>query len=101
MAALKRWQMDIFIAEEGGRTTAEARLTTDDHAIVVGRGSARVRGQDRDIPRIGDEIAVARALGDLSRHLLSVAQTDLEAIRPLKEGAIPQQVSLRVVSPRR
>ena len=100
MAAVKRWHIDIFIGEDGGRTSAEARLTTDEQAILVGRGSARVRGQDQDIPHIGDEIAVARALGDLSRHLLSVAQTDLEAIRPLQEG-IPQQVTLRVVSPRR
>jgi hypothetical protein len=32
------------------------------------------------VPEIGDEIAVARALNDLSRRLLGIAQDDVAAL---------------------
>jgi len=35
---------------------------------------------DHDVPAIGDEIAVARALNDLSRRLLGVAEDDVAAL---------------------
>jgi hypothetical protein len=55
----------------------------DNHAVsLVGRGTARANPHDRDVPEIGDEMAVGRALGDLSRNLLSVAEADITAVPP-------------------
>jgi hypothetical protein len=46
----------------------------------VGVGFARLNPTDRDVPAIGDEIAVARALSELSHRLLHVASEDVEQI---------------------
>jgi hypothetical protein len=44
---------------------------------------------DRDIPEIGDELAVARALSDLAHKLLEVTAEDIEQIT-----ATPAQLHL-------
>jgi hypothetical protein len=81
MSSVKRWSVDIFIGESDGRTTAEARLVSERRALpVVGHGVARLNPHDADIPEIGDEVAVGRALADLGKNLLDVAQSDIEDI---------------------
>jgi hypothetical protein len=80
MSAAKRWSVDIFISEHDRTTRAEARLRTNDATEVRGVGMAHRNPHDRDVPEVGDELAAARALGDLSRHLLSEAVGDIEAL---------------------
>lgn len=80
MRAVKRWSVDIFIGENDGRTYAEARLHTEIGDRLLGVGRARLSPTDGDVPEIGDEVAVARALSDLSRHLLETAAGDIEAV---------------------
>ena len=80
MTTAKHWSVDIFISEHGRETRAEARLRTGDATEVHGVGITRRNPHDRDVPEVGDELAVARALGDLSRHLLSEAVADIEAL---------------------
>ncbi len=82
MTAMKRWQVEIYVGEDEGRTYAEARLHTDLGDRLVGIGRAKLNPTDRDIPEIGDELAVARALTDLGHRLLVTAAGDLEAVTP-------------------
>jgi len=71
----KEWTIRVSIREEGDRTYAEASVvdSTPPASIGVGR-SLRLPG-DHHVAEIGDEIAVARALGDLSQRLLTAAGT--------------------------
>jgi len=47
---------------------------------LVGTGLARRNPADKDVPEIGDELAVARALSELSHRLLHVAVEDIEDV---------------------
>jgi hypothetical protein len=82
MASVKKWSVYVFIWEDDeGHTSAEARLIAENRAkAVVGRGLARLNPQDRDVPEIGDEVAVGRALSELGRSLMSTAEADIEAV---------------------
>jgi hypothetical protein len=79
MAAMKRWNVEILIGEVDNRTYAEAQLYDEIRDDLVGTGQARLRPAEPDIPEIGDEIAVARALSDLGHRLLATAADDLES----------------------
>jgi hypothetical protein len=76
----KRWMVEILIDEHDGRTRAKARLQTGDAKPITGVGFARCNPTDRDVPEIGDELATARALSDLSHRLLDAAVDDIEAV---------------------
>ena len=80
MTAMKRWRVEIMLGEDEGRTYAEARLHTEIGDHLVGVGRARLNPHDYDVPEIGDEIAVARALTDLGHRLLITATMDLEQV---------------------
>lgn len=73
------WTVDVLIGEHDGRTHAEARLHTEHNPHLVGTGDSRLHPADKDIPEIGDELAVARALSDLGHQLLVTARADIEA----------------------
>jgi hypothetical protein len=45
---------------------------------MAGAGGARRNPVDPAVPKIGDELAAARALSDLSHRLLEVAAADIE-----------------------
>ncbi|GLY70546.1 dsRBD fold-containing protein [Amycolatopsis taiwanensis] len=47
---------------------------------LVGVGDARLNPADRNVPEIGDELAVSRALSDLAHRLLDATAGDIEAI---------------------
>jgi hypothetical protein len=82
MATSKRWRVDIDLEEHpGDRTTrAEARLHTGDPDDVRGVGRSWRNPQDPEVPEIGDELAVARALADLANHLRVAAAQELEVV---------------------
>jgi Domain of unknown function (DUF1876) len=80
MDQVKSWTVRIDIGEHDGRTRAVAHLSTRDTDTIVGVGFARLAPSDKDVPEIGDEIAVARALSDLSHRLLQTATSDLEQV---------------------
>jgi len=75
---VKQWTVSIDVDEHDGHTRAVARLHTRDTDRMTGVGLARLDAADRDVPEIGDEIAVARALSDLSHRLLQTATEDVE-----------------------
>ncbi|GAA2121568.1 DUF1876 domain-containing protein [Nocardioides bigeumensis] len=76
----KTWTVRIDLGEHDGHTRAIARLHTGDATSLVGTGLARLSPSDPDVPEIGDEVAVARALAQLSRVLLGVAADDLSEV---------------------
>jgi hypothetical protein len=77
MMQAKRWNVIIDIDEHDGHTRAVAHLHTRDGERLVGIGLARLNPADRDVPEIGDELATARALSELSHHLLCAAAADI------------------------
>ena len=81
MAATRHWTVDIVIDEqEDERTTqAEARLNAGDQQ-VSGRGTAYRHPDDVEVPRIGDELATARALSELAHRLVLAAAEDIEQV---------------------
>jgi hypothetical protein len=86
MTAMKRWRVEVFVGEQDGRTYAEARLHTGLGDDLLGVGRAQLSPDDLDVPEIGDEIAVARALTDLGHRLLITAAHDIEQVtaRPVR-----------------
>jgi hypothetical protein len=76
----KRWSVEVFIGEHDGKTRAEARLHTDDPTDLIGIGTSRLNPSDKDIPEIGDELAVARALSELAHLLLHAAVEDIAGV---------------------
>jgi len=80
MRSTRRWSVQIYVGEDDGKTYAEAALVDDIGNRARGLGHAKLAPTDPDVPEIGDEIAVARALNDLSRRLLGIARDDLEAL---------------------
>lgn len=80
MLHARKWHVEIYIDEHDDDTRAEARLTTQDATVTIGRGRSRRNPRDTNVPEIGDELAVARALADLSHQLVDAAAQDVEAI---------------------
>ena len=78
MDTAKTWTVQVDIDEHEDRTRAVARLQTGGAQSLAGTGLARLNPADRGVPAIGDELAVARALSDLSHLLLDVAASDIE-----------------------
>jgi hypothetical protein len=79
MTHAKHWSVDIYIDEheETRQTRAEARLHTGEPMEVRGIGTSSRNPRDREVPEIGDELAVARALADLADNLHTAARLDV------------------------
>ena len=75
-AAAHQWTVRISVFE-GEDTTARAVLVADPLDEVRGTGVSHRRAQDPPQARIGDELAVARALRHLADQLLERAATDI------------------------
>jgi hypothetical protein len=73
----KVWTLEIAIGENADETEAQVRLRVD-ATETVGWGRARRHPHDPARPRVGEEIAVARALSDLARQLLDAANAEIE-----------------------
>lgn len=86
MVEAKRWHVEIFIDEHDDRTRATARLQTGDETHLTDVGLARCNPDDTNVPEIGDELAVSRALSRLAHKLLDAVTEDIEAVthRPAK-----------------
>jgi hypothetical protein len=69
----RTWHVTINLFEREGLTRAEAILRTDAGPELRHEAVARLHPGDRDVPEIGDELATARALSELSHRLVEVA----------------------------
>ena len=78
MNVTDEWSVSLSIAETDGQTRAEARLVTSGGDQLAGHGQARRNPADREVPRIGAQLAAARALSDLAGQLVHAAATAIE-----------------------
>ena len=76
---VKTWQVEVSVFESEGDTTAHAVLVAEVPGVDA-TGRTYRNPHDADVPEIGDEIAVARALRRLSDRLLGVAAEDIAAL---------------------
>ena len=71
------WQVNVAFTEEGDRTRADAILELAGERFH-GYGPAKRAPGDPNRPVIGQDLAAARALSDLSHHLLHAAAAKIE-----------------------
>lgn len=79
------WRVSIAFTEEGDRTRADAYLELARERLHVVGQAKRAPG-DPSVPVIGEELAAARALSELSHRLLQEAADRIEGFegRPVK-----------------
>lgn len=73
----KTWTAEIAIDETPERTDARITLRTGDSECTA-EGHARRNPHDPNVPRIGEELATARALTELSHKLMEESARILE-----------------------
>lgn len=76
---VERRTVTVDVIEHGDETTARAALDENDRA-VHGTGDARRKRTDFDVPDIGEDLAVGRALIDLGTRLIEGAQREIGAV---------------------
>ncbi|GGU91623.1 hypothetical protein GCM10010211_68020 [Streptomyces albospinus] len=79
MARTLEWPVRLHLFEEGSTTKAHVVLDTGTTKLT-GHGTARCNPQDPNVPEIGDELAVSRAMNDLAAQLALTAYDDLEGV---------------------
>ena len=77
MGENKVWTVEVLIDEDDEKTNAHAVLAVGGERYS-GWGRARRNPVDPDVPKIGEELATARALSDLSHTLLDAAAGAIE-----------------------
>jgi hypothetical protein len=84
MTTVKHWSVDIAIVEDDahGHTTATAVLTNGVETTST-EGTALRWLRDENVPAIGEELAVGRALAELGRQLIDRGGVHLN--RPLAD----------------
>jgi hypothetical protein len=80
-----QWDVELSFEEDGTHTMCEARLMGERAPGLIGHGDSERSAVDRPVPRIGEEVAAARALEQLSHKLRAQASGDIEdeARRPI------------------
>ena len=71
------WRVSVVFTEESDRTRADAMLDLTDQRFH-GFGRAKRAPEDPSVPVIGQELAAARALSDVSHQLLDAAAERIE-----------------------
>ena len=71
------WHVEVAFSEEDDRTRADAILEFGGQRFH-GWGQAKRSPGDPSVPVIGEELAAARALSDLSHQLVSAAAQRIE-----------------------
>ncbi|GAA4829457.1 DUF1876 domain-containing protein [Saccharopolyspora rosea] len=77
MNETRQISLNMQVVEAGAKTTADVGFTTSSGMALHGHGTARRHPDDPDVPQIGDEIAVARALFELAHKLLDTAAHEI------------------------
>jgi Domain of unknown function (DUF1918)/Domain of unknown function (DUF1876) len=77
---VRTWVVEIQLYETDSETSAHAVLSTGEAVPITSDGHSRRRPGEVNLPEIGDEIAVGRALHHLGELLLTTASGDLAAV---------------------
>lgn len=83
------WHIEIEFDEDDTHTKAALMLRLPDGAELRARGHAYRNPTDQPQPRIGEEIAAARALSDLTHQLFDKAAGEISEVthKPATVGA--------------
>ena len=74
------WHVEIEFDEDDTQTRAALLLRLPDGVELRARGHAKRNPADAPQPRIGEEIAAARALADLTHQLLEKAAGEISEV---------------------
>ena len=80
MNSVGDWSVMLSVSARDGSTEAEARLPMSGGTDLTGHGTARRNPADQNVTKIGEELAVARALSDLAHLLMREATADVETV---------------------
>lgn len=80
METIVGWHIDLEFREVDDKTEAAVLLRLLDGTELRAHGRANRHPDDPSQPRVGEEIAAARALGELSRKLLKKAGGEIEQV---------------------
>lgn len=78
MQRTRVWTLEVVFSEDEDSTRADVLLQAGSREWR-GWGRARRNPADPDVPAIGEELAAARALSDLSHALVHAAAEGVEA----------------------
>ncbi|MGP3981602.1 DUF1876 domain-containing protein [Streptomyces sp. KR80] len=84
METVVGWHLDLEFREIDTKTEAAVLLRLQDGTELRAHGRANKHPDDPSQPRVGEEIAAARALNDLARQLLAKAGVEIEEVTHLK-----------------
>jgi Domain of unknown function (DUF1876) len=70
--------VEVSLEETEDRTEAKASIRINDREFS-GWGRARRNPADPNVPMVGEELAIARALSELSHHLVDAAAQTIES----------------------
>jgi hypothetical protein len=73
------WHVEMEFQEDDHRTRAAALLRLPDGSEVRAHGYASRHPSDANQPRVGEEVAGARALNELAMQLLTKAHDEIDA----------------------
>jgi hypothetical protein len=79
MDHVAEWPVHVHLFEHESVTQARVTLETGANRLA-GEGLARRRRGDPQVPEIGDELAVGRALIELGERLVRAANEDVAAV---------------------
>lgn len=75
------WNLTLEISEDEDHCEVTAHLQASDRSLT-GTGRSRRNPSDPAVPQVGEELATARALHDLSQHLVEDAWRMIEDFGP-------------------
>ena len=73
------WHVEMEFQEDGEHTRAVAMVRLPDGSAVRAHGQASRHHTDSNQPRVGEEIAGARALNNLAMQMLAKANREIDA----------------------
>ncbi|MER5839476.1 MULTISPECIES: DUF1876 domain-containing protein [Streptomyces] len=72
------WHVELEFTEDDQHTKSAAMVRLPDGTEVRGHGRATRHRTDANQPRVGEEVAGARALNDLAMQLLTKAHDEID-----------------------
>jgi hypothetical protein len=72
------WHVEMEFMEDDEQTRAAALVRLPDGSEIRGHGRAHRHHSDANQPRVGEEIAGARALNEIAMHLLDKAHAEID-----------------------
>ena len=80
--ATPHWKLELVIREDEDHCEVTAHLDAGDRSLE-GSGLSRRNPADPKVPQVGEELATARALTDLAKHLTEDAWRIIEEYAPV------------------